>query len=135
MPLSLNTCLNALDTYFDGVTLTLVPLTDPPTNNAAGAVGGSALSTTAVSAGLWPTSDDWSSDASGAVATVTNTSAISFGAFAADIDNLYGIALLNDGVLVAWAPFVDASGAQVRRSFKAGDSITLPAGAFSVSLA
>ena len=134
MPLSLNTCINALDSYFDGVTFTLVPLTDPPVNDAAGTVGQSALSTTAVSTGSWPTSDDWSVDASGAVATVTNTAAISFGAFTADV-TLYGIAALSNGHLVAWAPFVDASGVQTRRSFSAGDSITLPAGAFSVSLA
>lgn len=135
MPLSLITCIGALEAWFDGgEVLTLVPLTDPPVNDAAGTVGSNALSTTAVSNGAWPTSDDWSVDASGAVATATNTAAISFGAFTADV-TLYGIAVLSDSQLVAWAPFVDASGVQTRRSFSAGDSITLPAGAFSVSLA
>ena len=134
MPLSLSTCINTLDSYFDGQALTLVPLADPPTNDAAGTVGPNALDTSAVSSGAWPTCDDWSVDASGAVATVANAAAVSFGAFTADV-TLYGIALISSGSLVAWAPFVAASGAQVRRSFKAGDSITLPAGAFSVSLA
>jgi len=77
----------------------------------------------------------WQSGYEAGVYFISNVAPISFGAINGDVIDVVGWVLNTDYGPIAWGPLVDSTGAQITRSFYAGDEVTFPAGALRIGLA
>lgn len=69
------------------------------------------------------------------VRCIENAQTIVVGRLVEDASNIVGWAVVSDGKPTAWGPLVNASGAEITRSFSAGDELAFLAGALRIGLA
>lgn len=122
-----------------------VILASPPPGDGStgdtGSAGQADLSSLSIAS--WPTAPcALATDATVQIARGSNFSIVDFGTVTAPFQAVgvgvysYVAYMPNDpGQLLAWSPFVDASGHQVTRAFQPGDQIRIPVGALTVALA
>ena len=78
---------------------------------------------------------DWVAAEVNGVQVVQNSVPISFGALKVDVSGVVGWMLTDGSTPIAWGPLVDAYGAEVTRSFLAGDELHFPAGSIRIGVA